>query len=94
MANKGIALIDGSTSKTLWKKDWSYDQDNIQFMPKELEGNLVYCIDGQLIDIVIGSGAVRFQAKESKRPHFIISPDKKFIISIDEDGKMIKGYEL
>jgi outer membrane protein assembly factor BamB len=93
-ANKGIALIDGSTGKTLWKKDWSYDQDNVQLLPIELESNLVYCIDGQLTVIAIGSGAVRIEVKESKRPHFIVSPNKKYIISIDEEGKMIKGYEL
>jgi outer membrane protein assembly factor BamB len=93
-ANKGIALIDGSTGNTLWKKEWSYDQDNIQFLPRVVEGNLIYCVDGQLTDITLSGGVVRFQVQESKRPHFIVSPKKNFLISIDEDGKMIKGYEL
>ena len=93
-ASKGIAVIDGSTGKTLWKKEWSYDQDNVQFLPKEFAGNLVYCIDGQLTDIALNSGTVRFEAKETKRPHFIVSPEKKYIVSLDEEGKIIKGYEL
>jgi hypothetical protein len=47
-----------------------------------------------LTDIDMNNGSVRFEAKESKRPHFIVSPGKKYIVSLDEDGKIIKGYEL
>jgi hypothetical protein len=94
LANKGIALVEGASGKTIWKNDWSYEQDNVQFLPKVLQDKLIYCVDQQLKSISIIDGSIRFQIKETKRPHFILSPDNKYLISIDEEGKVIKGYEL
>ena len=94
VTKKAIALVDEASGKTVWKNEWSYDQDNVEFLPKVLEDKLVYCVDRQLKSVSMTDGRLRFQAKESSKPHFILSPDKKYMISIDEDGKVIKGYEL
>jgi hypothetical protein len=94
VAKKGLALIDAANGKTIWTKKWSYDQDNIQYLPKLVGDKVVYCVDRELTCISMNNGGNRFQVKESKRPHFILSLDNKFIISIDEDGEFIKGYEL
>jgi hypothetical protein len=94
VAKKGLGLIDAASGKTIWTKKWSYDQDNIQYLPKIVGDKIVYCVDRELTCISMRDGNNRFLLKESKRPHFILSPDSKFIISIDEDGEVIKGYEL
>jgi hypothetical protein len=94
LANKGIALVEVASGKTMWKTEWPYNQDNVQFLPKVLQDKMIYCVDRQLKSISIIDGSIRFQIKESKRPHFILSPDNKYLISIDEEGKVIKGYEL
>jgi hypothetical protein len=93
-ANKGIALVSGANGTTMWKSPWEYDRENLQLLPSVAGDKLIYCLNRKLTSISLSSGSRRFQAEESKRPHFMFSPDGKHIVTIDDDGELIKGYEL
>lgn len=92
MGTEGIGLINATDGKLTWKHEWEYDQDNVQFMPHIIGEKLVYCVERKLTSVDIKTGATRWQAKEVKRPIFVISPNEKFIFTIDKE--VIKGYEL
>jgi outer membrane protein assembly factor BamB len=94
IADKGIALVNSGDGRTVWKSAWEYDQEGLQLLPVVLGDKLVYCLDRKLTSISMANGSKRLQVEESKRPHFIFSPDGKHIVTIDDDGEVIKGYEL
>ena len=92
MGRDGIARINTVDGKVKWMQKWEYDQDNVQYMPKIIGGKLVYCVERQLTCIDMETGKLVWQAKEVKRPRFLVSPSNKYIFSIDKE--VIKGYDL
>jgi len=92
MGTEGIGLINAGDGKLVWKHEWEYDQDNVQYMPHIIDGKLVYCVERKLTSVDLKTGATRWQSKETKRPIFVVSPNEKYIFTIDKE--IIKGYEL
>lgn len=92
IGKEGIALLNAEDGKLLWRHEWGYDQDNVQFMPKIIGDKLVYCVDRKLTSVELATGKTRWQSKEAKRPIFFVSPNDKFMYSIDKE--VITGYEL
>jgi outer membrane protein assembly factor BamB len=92
MAKEGVALINAVDGKPLWVHPWEYDQDNIQYSPIIIGDKLLYCIERQLTSVDMKTGKTLWQAKESKRPVVLVSPNEKFIYTIDKEE--IRGYKL
>ena len=92
MGTKGVAMINSADGKILWVHPWEYDQDNVQFMPSILGGKFVYCVDRNLTSVDMKTGVAKWSAGETKRPIFLVSPNNKYIFTIDKE--VIKGYEL
>ncbi|MFH0991586.1 MAG: PQQ-binding-like beta-propeller repeat protein [bacterium] len=92
MAKEGIALINAADGKPRWVHPWEYDQDNVQYSPVIIGDKLVYCIERQLTSVDMKTGKTLWQSKESKRPIVLISPNEKYIYTIDKE--LIKGYQL
>ncbi|GEM_PF-1615587 len=92
IGQEAIALLNAEDGKVIWKHAWDFDPKNIQYVPKIMNGKLVYCLDRQLTCVDIGNGNMLWQQKEAKRPLFFNSPDENYLYTIDEE--VIKGYEL
>ncbi len=92
MGTDGVAMINSSDGKILWVHPWEYDQDNVQFMPCIIDKKFVYCVERNLTSVDMKTGATKWTAKETKRPIFLVSPNNKYIFTINKE--VIKGYEL
>jgi outer membrane protein assembly factor BamB len=88
----GIGLIDVAAGKPAWVTEWDYDYEAVQYIPRVLNGKVVYCVDRMMTSLDLKTGKQDWQAKEAKKPRFFVSPDERFIFSIDDE--VIKGYEL
>jgi outer membrane protein assembly factor BamB len=92
IGQEAIALINAEDGKVLWKQKWEYDPKDVQYVPKILNGKLVYCLDRSLTSLDITTGEILWQNKEAKRPLFFNAPSEKYLYVIDEET--IRGYEL
>ncbi|MFA5804769.1 MAG: PQQ-binding-like beta-propeller repeat protein [Melioribacteraceae bacterium] len=92
MGTEGIAMINAADGKINWLHKWEYDQDNVQFMPQVIGDKLVYCVDRKVTSVNMKTGTTKWSADEAKRPIFLVSPNNKYIFTIDKE--VIKGYEL
>lgn len=92
MGRDGVALLDAADGKARWVHRWDYDQDNVEYVPSIHNGKLVYCIDRQLTCVDLETGEVLWKQEEGKRPLFFVSPDERYIFTINEE--IIRGYEI
>jgi hypothetical protein len=92
MGSDAIALINAVDGKVVWKHAWDYDAKAIQYVPKIMNGKLIYCLDRQLTCVDFEKGETLWQQKEAKRPIFFNAPSEKYLYVIDEED--IRGYEL
>jgi outer membrane protein assembly factor BamB len=89
---EAVALIDAANGEKLWSNEWDYDQDNVGYIPKIIGDKIVSCCDEKLCLLNLATGKVVWQAEESDKSKFFISPDKNFFFSLNEEN--IKGYSL
>ncbi len=92
IGKEAIALINAEDGKVIWKHPWEYNQDNVQYMSKILNGKLVYCVERWLTCVDLATGETLWKNKEAKRPILFNSPNEKYLYVIDEEE--IHGYEL
>ncbi|MCX7874833.1 MAG: PQQ-binding-like beta-propeller repeat protein [Melioribacteraceae bacterium] len=92
MAQDGIAIFNAADGKPIWTHKWEYDQDNVQYSPIIIGDKLIYCVERMFTNLDLKTGKTIWQSKENKRPIFLLSPNEKFIYTINQD--LIRGYEL
>jgi outer membrane protein assembly factor BamB len=92
IGSDGIGLVDAAKGTTKWVSEWDYDYEDIQYVPRILNGKLVYCLDRKMVALDLSTGKEVWKAKEVKDPKFFPAPDEAFLFSIDKD--IIKGYRL
>ncbi len=92
LGTKAAALLEAASGKPIWQHQWDYDQDEVQYVPRIMGNNLVYCIDRHLESLDLKTGKVNWQAKEGKKSKYFTSPDDSYLFSINEE--IICGYTL
>jgi outer membrane protein assembly factor BamB len=92
IGSDGIGMVDAAKGTAKWVAEWDYDQQAVQYIPKVMNGKLVYCVDRNMVALDLATGKKLWETKEAKAPKFFAAPDQTFLFSIDKD--IIKGYQL
>jgi len=88
----GIAMIDADNGSASWVSKWDYDNDDVQYIPKIVGNNLIYCLDENLVLVDMSDGNFIWKAEESDESKFFESPNEKYTFSLNDE--IIKGYSL
>jgi hypothetical protein len=89
---EGISMVDADNGISKWVSKWDYDQSDVQYIPKVVGNNLIYCLDENLTLLDMAGGNSIWQAEESDESKFFTSPKEKYFFSINDE--LIKGYSL
>lgn len=89
---EGISMVDADNGSSNWISKWDYSQDDVQYIPKIIGGNLIYCLDENLTLLNMTDGSKIWEAEESDKSKFFTSPKEKYFFSINDE--IIKGYSL
>lgn len=87
-----MALVDALSGKIEWKKEWDFDKENVQYIPQILNGNIVYCMDENLVLVDLNTGKEIYQAEIDDKSKFFTSPDKKKLFNLYDEK--IAGFSL
>jgi len=63
----GIAMIDADNGSASWVSKWDYDNDDVQYIPKIVGNNLIYCLDENLVLVDMSDGNFIWKAEESDK---------------------------
>lgn len=92
MGTKGAVYLEASTGKPIWEHEWEYDYEAVDYVPRIIGNNLVYCMDRKLACVDMTTGKEKWSVKEGKKSKFFLSEDEKSMFSINEE--VVSGYEL
>ena len=87
-----IGMVDAAKGMTSWTREWDYNPAAVQYIPRVVNGKLVYAVDEELTCLDISTGKVVWKAEVTKTAKFFLAPDQSFLYSID--AEMIAGYKL
>jgi outer membrane protein assembly factor BamB len=87
-----IALVNSANGKIVWAKEWDYDNEDIQYVPKVMNGNIIYCMDKELVLIDTDNGKEVFREEIDEKSKFFTSPDEKNIFNLYDEE--IAGFSL
>ncbi len=87
-----IALINSNDGKIIWAKEWDYDNEEVTYVPRVLNGNIVYCMDEELVLIDLNTGKEIYRTEVDEKSKFFVAPNEKNIFNLYDEE--ISGYSL
>ncbi len=87
-----LALVNSADGSIIWDKEWDYDNEEVQFVPKVINGKLVYAMDEKLVAIDLTNGEEIFSSEITEKSKFFQSPDNTNIFNLYDEE--ISAYSL
>ncbi len=87
-----IGLINSIDGKIDWTKEWDYDNKAVHYIPKILNGNIVYAMDEKLTLIDLKTGKEAYSAEISDKSKFFEAPDNTNIFTLYDEE--IAGFPV
>jgi outer membrane protein assembly factor BamB len=87
-----IALVNSQNGNIIWSKEWDYDYEVVEYVPKVMNGNIIYCMDEQLVLINLENGNEIFRTEVNGDSKFFPSPSEKNLFNLYDEE--ISAYSL
>ncbi len=89
---EGIGLVDSDNGNSRWVTPWEYDNQDVQYIPKPIGNNIIYCSSENLTRLNLSDGSQVWRAEESEKSKFFESPKQNYLFSINDEE--IKEYTI
>ena len=87
-----MGMVNADNGKSAWVSKWDYDNEEVQYIPKVIANNLIFCSQENLTLLNLSTGKQIWQVEESEKSKFFESPQSDFFFSINDEK--IKEYTL
>ncbi len=87
-----MPLLNSKEGKIIWAKEWDYDNEEVTYVPRVLNGNIIYCMDEELVLVDMNTGKEIYRTDIDEESKFFVAPNEKNIFNLYDEE--ISGYSL
>lgn len=85
IGDDGIAAINPTNGRRLWRYEWDYNDDAVQYRPMFIKDKLFYCIKEKATLLHLATGKLVWQTVLDKETGIFLMPDCSSVIFVYKD---------